>query len=320
MNKFIIALAATTAFVAAAPAAAQYGSGNFQLRTDQLQSELQVGVQNGTITRAEAMPIRERIRELNRLERQFAVGGFSSQERSELRSRIASVRESIRIAARTGGTRDGRWDRDDGRDRDDRPDRDGRWDRDDRDGRDGRYGRDCPPGLEKRDNGCVPPGQVGRDRDGRWGDDDGRYRRGDVIDRNRDGYDDRDLNRDNRVDDRERRMYEDRYGRDGDGRYERDGDRWDRDDDGRWDRDDERYEDRDRRRGGIGGVLDSVIGRGGLRVGQRVTADARLGPVPYEYRNQYRDGNGVYYRSDGRAIYQIDVRTNTVLQIYGMNR
>ena len=42
--------------------------------------------------------------------------------------------------------------------------------------------------------------------------------------------------------------------------------------------------------------------------------------MPYEYRNQYRDGNGVYYRSDNRAIYQIDARTDTVVRIYSLNR
>ena len=55
-------------------------------------------------------------------------------------------------------------------------------------------------------------------------------------------------------------------------------------------------------RGGIGGIFDRVLGSDdcpGLRVGQRATGN--LGAVPYEYRNRYRDGNGVYYRSDGRA-------------------
>jgi hypothetical protein len=97
--------------------------------------------------------------------------------------------------------------------------------------------------------------------------------------------------------------------------------------DGRWEdrRDDrdERWEDRrddrderwdDRRDGGL---IGDVLG-GGLRVGQRVTA--RLDPVPYEYRSQYRDGNGVYYGSDGRRIYRIDARTNVVLQVYAMRR
>jgi hypothetical protein len=284
MKKIIIALAATTALAAAAPAAAQYGS-NAEMRTDQLQVQLQAGVQNGTITRAEALPLREQLRMLSQLERQYSRGGFTTQERVELRSRTQSLRQAIRLAARTG---------------------DSRYDRDDRYG--DRYDRDCPPGLEKKNNGCLPPGQVGRDDDrwsdnGRWSDND-RYRDSQVIDRNRDGYDDRDLNRDRRVDDREWRIAEGQYD---DGRYDRDYD----------DRNDG-YQTPAPQRGGIGGVIDGLLGGGGLRVGQRVSGN--LGAVPYQYRDQFRDGNGVYYRADNRAIYQIDARTDTVVRIYSLNR
>jgi hypothetical protein len=71
-------------------------------------------------------------------------------------------------------------------------------------------------------------------------------------------------------------------------------------------------------RGGVAGFVDNVLGGGCLRVGQRATAD--LGGVPYEYRGQYRDGGGVYYRSDGRAIYRIDARTNAIVGVYPMAR
>jgi hypothetical protein len=331
MRKLIIALAATTAIAAAAPAAAQFG-GTAQLRTDQLQAQIQAGVQNGTITRAEAMPLRDQLRQLSQLERQYSRGGLSIQERTDLRNRTASLREQIRLAVRNNDTR---------------------YDRDDRYG--DRYDRDCPPGLEKKNNGCLPPGQVGRDgRDDRWGGND-RIGTTDWIDRNRDGYDDRDLNRDRRIDDREWRMAgdrydDDRYGRDDrnsrttdwidrnrDGYDDRDlnrdrriddrewrtadgqygGDRYERDDD-RYERDDDRYETPEPRRGGIGGVIDNILGGGGLRVGQRVSGN--LGAVPSEYRSQYRDGNGVYYRADNRSIYQIDARTDTVVRIYSLNR
>jgi hypothetical protein len=74
-------------------------------------------------------------------------------------------------------------------------------------------------------------------------------------------------------------------------------------------------------RGGIGGLIDGVLGRSdnncGLRVGARATGN--LYSVPSQYRYRYRDGNGVYYRSDGRNIYQIDARTQTVLRIYAMD-
>ncbi len=163
------------------------------------------------------------------------------------------------------------------------------------------------------------------DRDNRYGDwsddryDDDRYGRNDRIDNNRDGWDDRDHDRDGRWDDDD--DDDDRYGR-RDDRIDSDRDGWDdrdRDRDGRWDDDqyDDRYE-QPAQRGGIGGIIDRVLGTGGLRVGQRASGNLR--PVPYEYRNRFRDGNGVYYRSDGRQIYQIDARNDTVLRIYAMNR
>jgi hypothetical protein len=73
----------------------------------------------------------------------------------------------------------------------------------------------------------------------------------------------------------------------------------------------------------IGGVLGGILGnRGGgdecIEPGER--APSGLGAVPYELRNQFRDGNGIIYRTDGRNVYQIDVRTNTVLRVYGAQR
>jgi len=59
-------------------------------------------------------------------------------------------------------------------------------------------------------------------------------------------------------------------------------------------------------------------GYGTLRVGDAVTGS--LYGVPTELRGTYRDGYNYYYRSDGRAIYQIDARSNTVLRIYPLNR
>ena len=296
MKTIILALAATSALGLAAPAAAQTsGYGNVSANVGQIQARLEAGIRSGAITRAEATPLRQQLRALTRLERQYASGGFSRAERSDLQRRAQALRQDIRMAAqshygRDDDRRDGdRWDRDDDR-------RDGRWERNDRDGR---WDRDCPPGLEKKDNGCMPPGQV--DRDGRW--DDRRDDRGGAwIDRNRDGYDDRDLNRDRRIDARERRMAEERgYDRGYDDR----------------DYEDDRYEDRTRR-GGLGGIVDDLLGRGELRVGQRASADLRV--LPDEQRSHYRDGDGRYYRTDGRRIYEIDARTQTVVRIFPMTR
>ncbi|HLL32202.1 MAG TPA: hypothetical protein VK403_14535 [Allosphingosinicella sp.] len=76
-------------------------------------------------------------------------------------------------------------------------------------------------------------------------------------------------------------------------------------------------------RGGLGGLIGGILGRNdnnncALRVGSR--APSNLYAVPSHLRYQFRDGNGVYYRSDGRNIYQIDARTQTVLRIYSMDR
>ena len=164
-----------------------------------------------------------------------------------------------------------------------------------------------------------------RDRDNRFDGDDDRYDRDDRYGRD---------------DDRDERNVDSRYDRNNDGWDDRDGDRngrwdvdsrnddnrdgWDdrdHDRDGRWDDDDDRYDRNvsgNGNRGLIGQIIDSVTGGGGLRVGQR--ASANLGPVPYEYRGQFRDGNGAYYRSDGRQIYQIDARTHVVARVFAMNR
>ena len=254
MNRIIfIALAATSAIAAAAPAAAQsggYGQGNVEVRADQLQMRLQAGLRSGAITRAEAVPLREQLRQLTRLETLYARDGISGRERADLQHRINTIRQGIRMAERGG---DGRYGRDDGYDQGDRYSRD-----DDRS-----YDRNND-GWDDRDG----------NRDGRW-DVDARN------DSNRDGWDDRDYNRD-----------------------------------GRWDNDEGYAPAADR--GIVGQILDRVTGNNSLRVGQRASAD--LGGVPYAYRNQYRDSDSVYYRSDGRQIYQIDARTQTVVRIYAMNR
>jgi hypothetical protein len=76
-------------------------------------------------------------------------------------------------------------------------------------------------------------------------------------------------------------------------------------------------------RSGLGGVIGSILGRGndedcGLRVGQQVSGG--LYSLPSNLRYSYRDGNGIYHRTDGRYVYQIDARTNTVVRVYNMSR
>jgi hypothetical protein len=85
-------------------------------------------------------------------------------------------------------------------------------------------------------------------------------------------------------------------------------------DNGGYDRD-ERYGYDDKGDYGMGGPEDDWIG---LRVGERATSN--LYGVPSEYLGLYRDRYGTYFRSDGRNIYEIDARTNTVVGIHPMNR
>ena len=69
--------------------------------------------------------------------------------------------------------------------------------------------------------------------------------------------------------------------------------------------------------GGAGGMAGTVLGSI-LRVGQRATGG--LYAVPNEYQGQFRDTSNVYHRSDGQAIYAIDARTQTVLQVHPIRR
>lgn len=259
MKKIVLGLAAASALAAGSPAAAQYANqnnnqngydngygvnagGDFSARIEQLRLRIQAGVQSNAITRTEAPALRQQLRALTQLERQYSVNGLTGQERSTLQARLRTLRQQVRAA--DGGVG---------------------------------YGQ----------NG------YGQDRDDDYG-----QRQPVQIDRNNDGFDDRDLDRDGRWDDDTRNGTA-----------------------GNYDYDDDRYQ-QPAQRGGIGGLIDGVLGRNGtagtLRVGQRATSG--LYALPGEYRNQYRDTNSAYFRTDGRQIYQIDARTQAVARIYAMNR
>jgi len=64
-------------------------------------------------------------------------------------------------------------------------------------------------------------------------------------------------------------------------------------------------------RGGLANAFNSLLGRGCLRVGER--APLNLAPLPYRFRNQYRDTADVIYRQDGDLIYAIDGRTGRIV-------
>ena len=124
------------------------------------------------------------------------------------------------------------------------------------------------------------------------GDRDDRYATADWIDRNRDGWDDRDFDRDGRWDDNVRSGS---YGMGGP------------------------YDEVRRvcgaRNSGIAGVIGSLIGADNcVDVGERVPSG--LGYLPYDLRDQFRDGGGFYHRYLNGSVVQIDARTGTVVRIY----
>ena len=239
MNKILAALSAASILAIAAPAVGQtyqnqnnvnanaYGQANTVNRIARLETRIDAGVQSGQISNVEARNLRQQLRTITRLERQYSRNGLTTQERTDLQQRLRAFREDLRLAGGMG------------------------------------YGN----------------GQYGQN--GQYGNQNGTYN---------DGY----------------------YGQGGP------------------------YENVECDTGssgggigglggGLGGLIDSIFGGGsdngecaGLRVGQRVSGN--LSALPYEYRNQFRDGNGIAYRTDGRNIYQIDTRSSTVLRVYGMNR
>jgi len=232
MKTFLIALTAGAALAAAAPAAAQVGintnvnanaGDNLQNRIAQLDTRLQAGIQSGAITQAEARSLRQQVRELRRLERQYSRNGLTQAERQDLQQRLRTTRQQFRMADNGGN---GRWNDND----------------------DYAYGQ-------------VPYGQ-------------------------------------------QQQPY---YGQQTQSPYYGQGGPYE-----------EVTENCERRSGGIvGQIFGSILGGNDcLDVGERATGN--LMPVPYQYQSQFRDGNGIVYRSDGQRVYQIDARTSTVLRVYSI--
>jgi hypothetical protein len=223
MNKLILGLAALPLLSFTGSAGAQYyptnnqnqyshqAGADFSARIHQLRTRLQAGVQSGTITRTEAAPIREQLRQVSRLERQYGVNGLSGQERADLQQRVRMIRQQLRVADNGNEGRYAQWDAED------------------------RYGQ---PYQQGHTQGYQQPYQQG---------------------------------------------YSQTY-------------------------------PQPVQQGGIAGILSQIVGGGGLQVGQRVSGN--LYAVPPQHEGHYRDGGGVYYRSDGRRIYQIDARSQTVLRIF----
>ena len=152
MKKFLMTMAAVSALSIGVPAAAQYAGGDIQARVQQLQVQLQAGVRSGAISRREARPLDEQIRQISDYARYNGRDGLNGRERQYLQQRMANLSQHIRYAEHTGN------------------------------GRDLRYGRG-----DRYDDGRA------------YGANDEGYARDARLDRNGDGWDDRDLDRDGRI-------------------------------------------------------------------------------------------------------------------------
>lgn len=132
MRSLVLGLLTGSALALAVPAAAQVNMNagaavNLESRIDQLELRLDDGIDEGTITRAEARELRPQLRQLQRLEARYATGGFTRQERQDLQYRIRLFRQNLRQAD-GGRSRYANWaDGEDGYNRDDRYDRDDRY-------------------------------------------------------------------------------------------------------------------------------------------------------------------------------------------------
>ena len=111
MRKIHITLAAASALALAAPVAAQPRSQDHAMphswsgdrqNTHQLQMRFDAGVQSGAISRREATPLRNQLRQLTLLERQYSRAGFNDWERRALRERSRTLNLSLTAAERSG--------------------------------------------------------------------------------------------------------------------------------------------------------------------------------------------------------------------------
>ena len=185
MKTILLSMTALAAIAIAAPAAAQPWNGQHS-GTSHLQMQLDEGMRTGMISRGEAIPLRNSLRQLITLERQFSRNGFTGRENAALRQRSNTLSHQIRVAARTGiALNSGRdWERDGDRDRDGKADRNVRSDR-----RDGERDRDGN-WSDSRDS----------DRDSRWSDSrdnddsDSRFDRSNQSERSDRRDNDRDAN------------------------------------------------------------------------------------------------------------------------------
>ena len=134
MKTTYLTMAALAALSVAASASAQPWTGDRTHFTHStaLQMQIDDGVRTGAISRREMLPLRDGLRQLVRLERQFSANGFSGREQATLQQRSATLRRQINMAERSQTSRydrqrDANWT--EGRDRDERYGASARFDR-----------------------------------------------------------------------------------------------------------------------------------------------------------------------------------------------
>jgi Ni/Co efflux regulator RcnB len=95
MKKILISIAAVSALATAVvPAIASAQSIND--RQAQLDRRIDMGVRNGSLTRAEAGRLRGELRQTARLENQYRRGGLSGWERADLDRRFDRISAQVR--------------------------------------------------------------------------------------------------------------------------------------------------------------------------------------------------------------------------------
>lgn len=101
MKIAFLTMAALSALAVSAPAAAQPRSAN-HTNSDELQMRIDAGVANGAISQRELAPLRDGLRRLVSLERQFSRNGISGREHGTLQRAGSSLRQQIHFAERDG--------------------------------------------------------------------------------------------------------------------------------------------------------------------------------------------------------------------------
>jgi hypothetical protein len=103
MRPIYMVISGVAAVSLATSAAAQWGGD--RTYSHQLQVQIDAGVRQGTISRTESIGLREDLRRLVRLERQFSPSGISGREHATLMQNSSSLATEIRNASRDNNLR-----------------------------------------------------------------------------------------------------------------------------------------------------------------------------------------------------------------------